>query len=49
MAFKTGSALAYERVQRIVNGEIADDFRKLSRERMPAGDLFRQRFGGNRL
>ena len=48
-AFKTGPALTRELVQWIVDGEVADDLRQLSYDRIPAGDLFRQKFGGNRV
>jgi hypothetical protein len=33
----------------IVDGEVADDFRQLSYDRVPADNLFHQKFGGNRV
>ena len=48
-AFKTGPIFARELVDWIVDGEVADDYRRFSFDRVAAGDLFAQSFGGNRV
>jgi sarcosine oxidase subunit beta len=47
--FKTAPAIARELADWIVDGEVADDFRQLSYDRVPADNLFHQKFGGNRV
>ncbi len=47
-AFKTGPIFARELVDWIVDGEVRDDYRQLSHDRIAAGNLFQQSFGGNR-
>ena len=46
--FKTGPIIARELVDWIVDGKVADDFRQFSHDRVAAGNLFQQGFGGNR-
>jgi glycine/D-amino acid oxidase-like deaminating enzyme len=46
--FKTAPMIARELVDWIVDGRVADDFRQFSHDRVAAGDLFQQGFGGNR-
>ncbi len=46
--FKTAPAIARELADWMLTGTVADDFRQLSYDRVPAQDLFQQRFGGNR-
>ena len=47
-AFKTGPIFARELVDWIVDGEVRDDYRQFSHDRIAAGNLFQQAFGGNR-
>ncbi len=47
-AFKTGPIFARELVDWIVDGEVRDDYRQFSHDRIAAGNLFQQSFGGNR-
>jgi sarcosine oxidase, subunit beta len=46
--FKTGPVIARELVDWILEGTVADDFRQFSHDRIAAGNLFQQGFGGNR-
>jgi glycine/D-amino acid oxidase-like deaminating enzyme len=46
--FKTAPMIARELVGWIVDGRVADDFRQFSHDRVAAGNLFQQGFGGNR-
>ena len=46
--FKTGSVIARELADWIVDGEVRDDFCQLSHDRVAAGNLFQQSFGANR-
>ena len=46
--FKTGPMIARELVDWMVDGEVADDFRQFSHDRIAADNLFHQGFGGNR-
>ena len=48
-AFKTGPILARELVDWIVDGRVRDDYRRLSHDRLAAGEAFAQSFGGNRV
>ena len=48
-AFKTGPIFARELVDWIVDGTVRDDFRQFSFDRVAAGNMFRQSFGGNRV
>ncbi|NQU58513.1 MAG: FAD-binding oxidoreductase [Rhodospirillales bacterium] len=47
--FKTGPVIARELVDWIVDNTVADDFRQFSHDRIAAGNLFQQGFGGNRV
>lgn len=46
--FKTAPIIARELAAWIVDGQVADDFRQFSHDRVAAGNLFQQGFGGNR-
>ena len=46
--FKTGPIIARELADWILDGRVADDFRQFSHDRVAAGNLFQQGFGGNR-
>jgi sarcosine oxidase subunit beta len=46
--FKTAPMIARELVDWILDGRVADDFRQFSHDRIAAGNLFQQGFGGNR-
>jgi sarcosine oxidase, subunit beta len=46
--FKTAPIIARELADWIVDGRVADDFRQFSHDRIAAGNLFQQGFGGNR-
>jgi sarcosine oxidase subunit beta len=46
--FKTGPVIARELVDWVLEGTAADDFRQFSHDRVAAGNLFQQGFGGNR-
>jgi glycine/D-amino acid oxidase-like deaminating enzyme len=46
--FKEAPALARELADWLVDGRVAEDFRQLSYDRIAAGRLFVQAFGGNR-
>jgi sarcosine oxidase subunit beta len=46
--FKIAPAIAQELSTWLLTGKVADDFRQLSHDRIAAGDLFVQSFGGNR-
>ena len=46
--FKTAPVIARELADWIVDGAVADDFRQFSHDRVAAGNLFQQGFGGNR-
>ncbi len=46
--FKIGPALGRELAEWLVTGRVADDFAQLSHDRIAAGRLFVQSFGGNR-
>lgn len=46
--FKEAPAIARELAEWLVTGNVADDFRKLSYDRIGRGDLFVQSYGGNR-
>jgi sarcosine oxidase, subunit beta len=46
--FKTAPMIARELVDWILDGRVADDFRQFSHDRIAAGNLFQQAFGGNR-
>ncbi len=46
--FKTGPIIARELAEWILDGKVADDFRQFSHDRIAAGNLFQQGFGGNR-
>ena len=48
-AFKTGPIFARELVDWIVDGEVRDDYRQFSFDRMASGNAFNQSFGGNRV
>ena len=48
-AFKTGPIFARELADWIVDGTAADDYRRFSHDRIAAGALFNQSFGGNRV
>ena len=48
-AFKTGPIFARELVDWIVDGTVRDDYRRFSHDRIAAGALFNQSFGGNRV
>ena len=48
-AFKTGPIFARELVDWLVDGTVRDDFRQFSHDRVAAGRLFNQSFGGNRV
>ena len=48
-AFKTGPIFARELVDWIVDGTVREDYRRFSYDRIPAGALFNQSFGGNRV
>jgi sarcosine oxidase, subunit beta len=47
--FKTGPIIARELADWIVDGEVKEDFRQLSHDRVVDNNLFQQRFGGNRV
>lgn len=47
-AFKTGPIFARELVDWIVDGQVRDDFRQFSHDRIGSGTPFAQSFGGNR-
>lgn len=47
-AFKTGPIFARELVDWIIDGQVRDDFRQFSHDRMTSGTPFVQSFGGNR-
>jgi sarcosine oxidase subunit beta len=47
-AFKTGPIFARELVDWIVDGDVRDDFRQFSYDRISGGTPFQQAFGGNR-
>jgi sarcosine oxidase, subunit beta len=46
--FKIAPSIAQELSQWLLTGTVADDFRALSHDRIAAGNLFVQAFGGNR-
>jgi sarcosine oxidase, subunit beta len=46
--FKIAPSIAQELAQWLLTGTVADDFRALSHDRIAAGNLFVQAFGGNR-
>jgi sarcosine oxidase subunit beta len=46
--FKIAPAIGRELVGWLLTGKVADDFRQLSHDRLAAGKLFVQSFGGNR-
>lgn len=46
--FKVAPAIAEELAEWLVTGRVGDDFRKLSYDRVAAGELFVQAYGGNR-
>ena len=46
--FKTAPAIAAELARWLTAGDVADDFRQLSHDRVPAGRLIQQSYGGNR-
>ena len=46
--FKLGPAIGEELARWILSGDVADDFRQFSFDRIAAGDLFTQAYGGNR-
>jgi len=46
--FKTALAIAAELARWLTSGEAAEDFRQLSHDRVPAGRLIQQSYGGNR-
>jgi sarcosine oxidase subunit beta len=46
--FKEAPAIARELVDWLVDGRVADDFRQFSHDRIAAGRLFVQSYGGNR-
>lgn len=46
--FKLGPAIGAELAQWVATGEVAEDFRQLSYDRIAAGNLFVQAYGGNR-
>ena len=48
-AFKTGPIFARELVDWLIDGAVRDDFRRFSHDRVEAGLLFNQSFGGNRV
>ena len=48
-AFKTGPIFARELVDWLIDGVVRDDFRPFSHDRVAAGQLFNQSFGGNRV
>ncbi len=48
-AFKTGPIFARELVDWIVDGTVREDYRQFSHDRVPAGRMFNQSFGGNRV
>ena len=48
-AFKTGPIFARELVDWIVDGTVREDYRRFSHDRIAAGALFNQSFGGNRV
>ena len=48
-AFKTGPIFARELVDWLIDGEVRDDYRQLSYDRVTEGRLFNQSFGGNRV
>ena len=48
-AFKTGPIFARELVAWIVDGTVREDYRRFSHDRIAAGALFNQSFGGNRV
>ena len=48
-AFKTGPVFARELVDWLIDGDVRDDFRQFSHDRVAAGRLFNQSFGGNRV
>ena len=47
--FKTGPIFARKLADWILDGTADDDFRQFSHDRIAAGNLFEQRFGGNRV
>lgn len=46
--FKVAPAIAEELAHWLAEGKVADDFRRLSHDRVANGDLFIQSYGGNR-
>ncbi len=46
--FKLGPAIGRELARWLVEGEVAEDFRRLSFDRIASGDLFEGAYGGNR-
>ena len=48
-AFKTGPIFAKELVDWMIDGVVREDFSQFSHDRIAAGNLFRQAFGGNRV
>lgn len=48
-AFKTGPIFTRELVDWIVDGTVREDFRQFSFDRVAAGNMFQQSFGGNRV
>ena len=48
-AFKTGPIFARELVDWLIDESVRDDFRQFSHDRVAAGCLFNQSFGGNRV
>lgn len=47
--FKTGPIFARKLADWILDNKVDDDFRQFSHDRIAAGDLFEQGFGGNRV
>ena len=46
--FKIAPAIGRELADRLLTGKVADDFKQFSHDRIAAGNLFMQSFGGNR-
>ena len=48
-AFKTGPIFARELVDWLIDGNVQEDYRQFSHDRIAAGRMFNQSFGGNRV
>ena len=48
-AFKTGPIFGRELADWLIDGQVRDDFREFSHDRIAAGRTIEQKFGGNRV